>query len=188
MRSFMAIEPSGTMREALAGLIDILDKAKIRRLRLVKPSAIHLTLKFLGDIRVDQMESIVDSVSRSIHPLSPFDLRIGTPGAFPNDRSPWVLWVGVDGDSPELAAFQHQLEDAMATLVFAKEDRPFSPHLTLGRFREDTPLPDRRQAAEALYSAAIPPGMGTHVSSISFMRSTLLPDGALHKRLARIFL
>ena len=137
------------MREALAGLIDILDKAKIRRLRLVRPSAIHLTLKFLGDIRADQLESIVDSVSGSIHPLSPFDLRIGTPGAFPNDRSPWVLWVGVDGDSPELAALQHQLEDAMATLGFAKEDRPFSPHLTLGRFREGTPLPDRRQAAEA---------------------------------------
>ena len=188
MRSFVAIEPSAAMREALAGLIDILGQAEVPGLRLVRPAAIYLTLKFLGDIRVDQTESIVDSMSRSIHALQPFDLRIGSPGAFPSGRSPRVLWVGVDGDLPELAAIQDQLEDALATLGFAREDRPFSPHLTVGRLREGTPLPERRRAVEALHSAAGSPGASMHVSSISLMRSTLLPDGAVHKRLASISL
>jgi 2'-5' RNA ligase len=188
MRSFIAIEPSAAMRDALAGLIDTLGQASIQGLRVVRPAAIHLTLKFLGDIRVDQAESIVDSVSRSIHALQPFDLRIGSPGAFPNSRSPRVLWVGVDGDLSVLAALQDQMEGALATLGLAREDRPFSPHLTVGRFREGTPLPDRLRAAEALHSAAGSPEVGMHVSSISLMRSTLLPDGAVHKRVASISL
>ena len=188
MRSFIAIEPSAAIREVLSGLIDTLSQTSIRGLRLVRPAAIHLTLRFLGDIRVDQAESIVDSVSRSIHALPQFDLRIGSPGAFPNGRSPRVLWVGVDGDLPELAALQGQMEGALATLGFAREDRPFSPHLTVGRFCEGTPLPDRLRAAEALHSAAGSPGAGLHVSSISLMRSTLFPDGAVHKRVASISL
>ena len=152
----------------------------------MRPEAIHLTLKFLGDIRVDRADAIVESVSRSVHDLPPFELRIGGPGTFPDGKSPRVLWVGVDGDLLELAATQKKLEDALATLGFAREDRPFSPHLTVGRLREGTPLSDRRQAAEALYSATVPPEARMHGSSISLMRSTLLPNGAVHTRLAHI--
>ena len=186
MRSFIAIELSTAMREALARLIDSMGQAKIRGLRLVRPEAIHLTLKFLGDIQEDQAAAIVDTVSRSVHAQPPFNLGIGGPGIFPSGGSPRVLWVGLDGDLLELIALQKELEDALVTLGFAKEDRPFSPHLTVGRFRDGTSLPDRRRAAETLYSATIPPAVGMHVSSISLMRSTLLPDGAVHKRVASI--
>ncbi len=87
--------------------------------------------------------------------------------------------------SPLLALHQ-QVEDALATLGFAKDRRGFNPHLTVARIRDGSSKADRQRAAEAIFSTRVQPGLRIDVDSISLMQSTLLPDGAVYESLASI--
>lgn len=186
IRVFLGIEPSTALSNALAHLLDSLARAELPGLRLVRTEAIHLTLNFLGDTDREKIEAVVDSLSRVAQAHDPFELELGGPGVFPDRGSPRVLWAGVEGELPELAALQKESEDALTTLGFVRDTRPFSPHLTLGRFRDGTSLSDRRRAAETLFSTALPHGTSMRVSSLSLIRSRLLPDGAVYERLAAL--
>jgi 2'-5' RNA ligase len=107
----------------------------------VRPEGIHLTLKFLGYVDPDRIDSIVQSLTEAATGCAPATVRVQGCGAFPNTRRPNVLWAGVV--APGLAAAQTRVEEAMAALGFEKEQRAFQPHLTLARFRDPhglTPL------------------------------------------------
>ena len=188
IRAFLAIELPDHVRAALEELVEALHLADVRGLRPVKADGIHLTLKFLGKISREQVDPIVAATSRLVETRPPFTLELGRPGVFPHRRSPRVLWVGVVGELEPLLALQHEIEEALVSIGFARENRGFSPHLTLGRFRDRTAIADRLSAADALFSAPIEPCLGMDVNSVSLIRSTLLPDGAVYDPLARMAL
>ena len=184
IRSFLAVELPPEVKGALAGAADDLGRANLLGLRLVRPESIHLTLKFLGDTSAALVPSIVESVARVAGAHSSFALALGRAGAFPNRSSPRVLWIGIEGELAPLVALQQQIEEALAQFGFAGEGRGFSPHLTVARIRDGTSKADRQRAAEALITSRIPSGLSIEVRSISLMRSTLLPDGAVYERVA----
>lgn len=186
IRAFLAVRLSVRVKRALADLIEELRLADVRGLRLVRPEGMHLTLKFLGGVPRLQVQSIVDAVSGVALAHSSFTLTLGGVGVFPNRSSPRVLWVGVDGDLDPMLSLQRQIEGALATLGFPRDARGFSPHLTVARLRDGTSPADRRRAAEALFSARIPPGLPIEVGSVELMRSTLHPDGAVYECLASL--
>lgn len=184
IRVFVAVELPSKVRSALADLIEKLRDTQIPGLRLVRAEGIHLTLKFLGDVPKSQVESIVAAVSQAAQAGRAFALELGQPGVFPNRNAPRVLWVGIGGDLSPLLALHQQVEDALATLRFAKDRRGFNPHLTVARIREGSSKADRQRAAEAIFSTRVQPGLRIDVDSISLMQSTLLPDGAVYESLA----
>ena len=184
IRVFVAVELPPKVRSTLADLIEKLRDTQIPGLRLVRPEGIHLTLKFLGDVPKSQVESIVTAVSQAAKASKVFALELGQPGVFPNRNAPRVLWVGIGDDLSPLLALHQQVEDALATLGFAKDRRGFNPHLTVARIRDGTTKADRQKAAEALLSTRIQPGLRIDVNSISLMQSKLLPDGAVYESLA----
>ncbi len=178
MRLFIAVnlppdERARLEREALA-----LRAARLP-VRWVAADALHLTLKFLGEVadaRVGEVEkAMMEVAARS----APFRLELGGLGAFPNLRSPRVVWVGVQAP-PELARLAAALEDAMAGLGFSRENRPFSPHLTLGRAERDARGGDFRAlpalAAKFDFRAEV------EARSADLMRSHLSPRGARYER------
>ena len=184
LRAFVAVELATEVKQALAGLIDRLRQTGIRDLRLVDPEAVHLTVKFLGDVPGDQVGMIAEAAAQAIGGLRAFDLELGGPGAFPNRAAPRVLWVGIEGDLAPMAALHQRIEDSLEPMGFPRDRRAFRPHLTLGRLRDHASSADRRKAAEALYSTVVTRGVPIDVSAVSLMRSTLLPTGAVYERLA----
>ena len=105
-----------------------------RDAKWVNVSGIHLTLKFLGYVDPAQIPEITEALSKSVKTFSSVAIQASGCGFFPNARRPNVLWVGID--APELAPLQQNVEEAMERLGFEKENRPFSPHLTLARFKD----------------------------------------------------
>ena len=186
IRAFVAVEPSAAMKRELARLIGKLGSDGTTGLRLTRPESVHLTLSFLGDIRTDSVSPIIESLTAAVCALSPFEIGLGPPGFFPKRGSPRVLWVGLTGNLPELAALQDSVAGSLAALGFVQERRAFNPHLTIGRFRTGTSELLRRRCAKTLLSTGIPTDVSMRVEEIGLIQSRLLPVGAVYERLASI--
>ncbi len=105
-----------------------------RDAKWVKMQSVHLTLRFLGYVDPARIPSIKDALAAASTLMSSHNIIVKGCGFFPSSRKPSVFWAGVD--SEQLIAAQLRIEDAMNTLGFQKEERAFSPHLTLARFRD----------------------------------------------------
>jgi len=179
LRSFIAIELPETARTALEALQGELKKCGAD-IRWVRPEHIHLTLKFLGDIREKDVAGIAENIKGTCDRYPAFKLVISGADVFPNTKSPRVLWVGLDG-SEVLTGLQNEIEGRMASLGFERENRRFVPHLTLGRFRSSRGKDVMMEKMETCKNSEF--GL-IEVNSVSLMRSDLGPAGAKYTRLA----
>jgi 2'-5' RNA ligase len=105
------------------------------RVAWVPAANLHLTLKFLGSVPEESLEAIAAAVGRVAARHAPFEARARGLGAFPSAAHPRILWAGVDGGEA-LKRLQADVEGALAELGFAKEERAFHPHVTVGRVKE----------------------------------------------------
>ena len=186
IRTFVAVEPSAAVKRELARMIGKMSSDGTPGLRLARSESVHLTLSFLGDIRMDSVSPIIESLTAAVCARSPFEIGLGPPGFFPKRGSPRVLWVGLTGNLPELAALQDSVAGSLAALGFVQERRAFNPHLTIGRFRTGTSELLRRRCAKTLLSTGIPTDVSMRVEEIGLIQSRLLPGGAVYERLASI--
>jgi RNA 2',3'-cyclic 3'-phosphodiesterase len=135
MRVFIAIDIDDKIRKAIADLQkQIASKVDVKKgdLKWVEPNNIHLTLKFLGEIS-DELAAEVCQITKMVaREHQKFDLEIGSVGSF-GGRSAKVVWVGVGKGTEESLALQDDLNDLLTPLGYPKEQREFSPHLTLCR-------------------------------------------------------
>lgn len=97
---------------------------------------LHLTLKFLGNVRKEEAGEVRECMDRIASSTEGFDVEIGGFGAFPTIRNPRVFWVGVEA-TPALRCLKQDLEWALTDHGFEAETRAFHPHLTVGRVRKD---------------------------------------------------
>lgn len=142
-------------------------------LRWVRPDLAHLTLRFYGatdPARLPGLAARLASVAAAGRPLR---LRTTTIGAFPSDRRPRVVWLGLGGDIAPLAALAAQVASASAG-DGPPGDRPFAPHITLARLRDSAPAPEGFAAAT---SALRLPEVGFAVERLQLIRSVLGPGG-----------
>lgn len=134
MRLFIGIGLSPDCRRAIAGAVSPLREKGIP-VSWTPEHNLHLTLKFLGETpasRVNELAGLMAEAGRSI---PPFMLRIEEAGAFPTIRTPRVLWIGIR-EPLELVRKLHQnMENALSGAGFPRDERPFHPHVTVGRVR-----------------------------------------------------
>ncbi len=186
IRSFVAIELPEEARKGLARLRKELERDEQRFVKWVEPGGIHLTLKFLGNIPARRVVEITEAIRKAVQGVSPFHLEISGIGAFPSLRQARVLWVGVGGEVDKLSRLQQDIDSALARLGFAKEERPFVPHLTLARIREGTSPQERKRFGELVGFAVFEDSYPIEVEAIKLMRSQLTPAGAIYKCLSVI--
>lgn len=134
MRVFIAAEIPGDKKNEISKLQNEL-KLTGADVRWVRPESMHITLKFLGEITEEILSGIKDKVAGSLKGLMPFEIFMQSLGVFPKKESPKVLWLGITDGSQELSDLTRRIEEALIPLGFEKEDRPFRPHLTIGRVR-----------------------------------------------------
>ncbi|MGY2079250.1 RNA 2',3'-cyclic phosphodiesterase [Modestobacter sp. SYSU DS0657] len=115
--------------------------------RWTPPERWHLTLLFLGQVPAGELPLLLDGVGPAVAAAPPMSLALAEGGRFGSRRRPTVCWVGVTGDVTPLTALADRLADAARGTGLAVEDRPFRPHLTVGRWRPGQPadgdLPER---------------------------------------------
>ena len=134
IRSFLAIElPKPILRKIEEVQGDL--RSTRADVRWVNPEKIHLTLKFFGNIEESKIEPIFKSIEEPIRNTLPFSLEVRGVGAFPHLRNPRVIWMGLVDGREVLVSFQKQIETQLEKIGFQPEDRPFHPHLTLGRMK-----------------------------------------------------
>ncbi|MFC1963463.1 RNA 2',3'-cyclic phosphodiesterase [Chloroflexota bacterium] len=188
IRTFIAIELPEPVREALSQILSRLEGRGHSPIKWVDPESIHLTLKFLGNISARRVAEITMAYAGASTGASPFRLELDGLGAFPNLRTPHVVWVGMGGEIANLLKLQKNIERALVPLGFPAEKRVFSPHLTLGRVRDRMSASERHSLGELVASLKVDSTPSFEVDSVSLIRSTLTREGAIYSRLASVVL
>ena len=185
IRAFIAIDLTVEIHKRLDEIIAMfksqLDNVPVRWVPAVN---IHLTLKFLGDVSVTNLKVLTDLLKTEVAGHRPFEVSVGGAGAFPNNRRPRVIWVGVEAP-PELMLVQGGVEAAMARIGYPREERSFSPHLTIGRVSRSANSNDIHAISKVLDSNRIGFLGATCVREICLFRSDLHPSGAIYTILRR---
>jgi 2'-5' RNA ligase len=184
-RLFVALDPPEPVRRRLAALGVDLRRAASRAadaVRWVPPENVHLTLQFLGAVPEERVADVEAAVRAAASVARPLSLEVRGAGGFPNARRPRVVWAGLGGDVAPLAALARDLGRRLAPLGFAPEERPFSPHLTLGRARDGRGAPG---LAGALARAAEADGTPWRVAEVVLVESHLSPGGPRYEVVAR---
>jgi 2'-5' RNA ligase len=142
-----------------------------------KPEKMHITLKFIGEIEVSRVEVLSRAARCAASTVEPFELTIAKPGAFPPQGSPRVLWLGVEDKSGQFSKLQRSLEDEAAQAGFARESRPFKPHITVARIRS----PNGARSLAAAHLEALFEPQAFNVSELVMMRSELGRGGSRYE-------
>jgi len=183
IRSFIAIELPDEVKETVALIIKRLRPAQYRYVKWVSPEGTHMTIKFLGNIYSSQIPQITGIIKTAAGKVPPLELRLGGLGMFPNEQRPRVIWVALEGNTEPLAAMQREIEQALAPLGFAPENRAFTPHLTLGRVRDNASPEERKEIGNIVKEKKIDYEASFTLRELSLMKSTLTPTGAIYNRL-----
>jgi 2'-5' RNA ligase len=184
LRLFVAVELPTAVGETLAALqkrLQTFDRE--RTIRWTAISSIHLTLKFLGDTDPARQPAIDAALREVAAGRAPFTLSIDGAGCFPDPRKPRIVWAGAGGDLAALHALRDAVERTVSPLGFPTEDRPFSPHLTLGRARQDAPRLALAALGERIGHAEVGTLASWRVEGLSLMRSDLKPSGAVYTQM-----
>lgn len=183
-RVFIAAHLPEPQRATLELAIADLRKHGLSKVRWVRPEGIHLTLKFLGNISETQVEAVTWAMTATAKESFPFRLALGQLGVFPNARRARVLWCGVEGDMSVLTELQQRTETALESLGHPRENRLFSPHLTLGRVREDGRAPEQALLEQALDACAPRWRESWLVDEVCLMQTTSMPGGSRYDAVA----
>ncbi|MBO4301265.1 MAG: RNA 2',3'-cyclic phosphodiesterase [Desulfovibrio sp.] len=173
VRAFVAInipEPAASELERFLGTLK-----PLASIRWVKREQLHITLRFLGE----QTRETIERVKRVLTPLSfdPFDVELSYAGAFPNLKSPRVLWLSGKRGMGELSHLAEKANRAIDSVGLPCEKRGFKPHLTLAR-TDGNPFPPA-----LLEKLKNPPTIGWRCDGFDLMRSRLTPQGAVYSKI-----
>ncbi len=171
LRLFTAIDLPEQVKNALTVLCSGVPGAK-----WVKREQMHLTLRFIGDVDEEQFTAIRDVLGGI--KIAPFEIALEKVGQFPPKGAPRVLWVGIKAPDT-LATLYRQIESALTNLGLEPESRPYSPHITLARFKTSPPSDAVRTFHNRhihFQTASIP------VDSFILYSSTLTPGGSIYNR------
>lgn len=194
IRAFLAVEVPQELRTTLGSIQQDLKRQLERtvdrqvRVGWVRPTSMHLTVRFLGDMPEESTESLRAAIQQAVSAHQAIPIPLERLGVFPRLQQPRVLWVGPSesweqsAEAKRLTALHRAIEDCCQAADFAPEGRPFSPHLTLARIKEG-----ERQVGQALAQCgameqAVMIGALT-VGAITLMKSELRPTGSLYTKL-----
>ena len=181
-RLFIAIDISVQARQLAAAHAEELKRSHPdSRVSWTKPGNLHLTLKFLGDVEEERIADVIDSLRRVTVGTPSFRLEISGAGVFPSARKPKVLWLGVHDTSGQLRRIAKVIDEDLNGLGFPREDREFSPHLTIGRIRDSR---NGREVAEAHSKYTFEP-VKFAVAGLVLYSSKLSSSGSEYTPIAR---
>jgi len=183
LRAFIAIELPSHVCDAIQK-----QTARLRQtlgndlIRWVPTQNMHLTLKFLGDTASSYLDFLKQLLTHEANSHPQFDLQLGGLGAFPTSRRPRLLWIGIHAPA-DLVSLQKGIEAGASRLGYEQEERAFSPHLTIGRVRQNINPPELQKIHAALDTIQIGNIGIARVDFIHLFKSDLQPGGSIYTKL-----
>jgi 2'-5' RNA ligase len=178
IRAFLAVDLEPQVLERICQATDGL-RERITSIRWVPQENLHLTVKFLGNIEAAQVTEIAAALRRHLSPFSRFSINVKGLGVFPERGRPKILWVGLAGK--ELTELAANVESCLLPLGFAPEQRSFTPHLTIGRWRQfDRPPAALKREVEKWRGRWFGE---SSVNEVILFQSELNPAGSIYRRL-----
>ena len=172
------------MRRALgAEIARLQDQLGGRAIRWVDSDAVHLTLRFLGEIDDRTAGLIAANLDDVCSGVATTSMEVGGLGGFPSLSRPRVIWIGIQQSDHELDRLQAEIEARVIKLGIEGEDRTYHPHLTLGRLRREATPSEVKLLADRLRGIQVGELGTVGVEAVSLMRSELTGAGAVHSRL-----
>jgi 2'-5' RNA ligase len=182
MRLFIAIEIPDEVKKELTAVQQRLKGPGVEA-SWPRPEGIHLTLKFLGETPESRIPEIMNGIREAARETGPFRLEVRGVGTFPNPKNARVVWVGLSGDVEKLSRIQASVEEAITGIGFERDERAFTPHLTLGRVKYIRSRDRWLKTLEEVKDASLP---GFDVTAVSLMKSELKPSGAVYTEMGRV--
>lgn len=181
LRCFISLELPEELKKNIYGYIEKL-KAAGSDVKWIPPENLHLTLKFLGNTPEELLKNINERLISLSKSHDRFSLQVSGAGAFPNIKYPRVIWLGVH-DSEETIKLQRDIDESMAELGFKRDEKQFTPHLTIGRVRS---LRNKDALIKELAALKEVDFGKIEVNNITLMKSELKQGGAEYFRLSEI--
>jgi 2'-5' RNA ligase len=181
LRTFVGVELTKAIRDRMVALQETLARTATE-VKWVEPENLHVTLLFLGEVEDRSIPEVCRIVAEATRRHTPFGLEVVSVGCFPHPTRPRVVWAGVGAGARELVALHDDLEAPLTDLGYRREERRYTPHITLGRVKSDRPT-DRLAAALAKHAAW---NAGeTTVRELHVMSSELTREGPRYTVLSR---
>ena len=182
LRAFIAVEIPLEIRQAVYKATAGLQEKISPLIRWVPLENMHLTLKFLGDISPSSLDMLSQMLRAETELFNCFDLQLTGLGSFPNLKRPRVIYIGIQAPAA-METLQRGIESASRRLGYESEERGFSPHLTIGRVKQNVTSTEQQTIRRALEAMTVD-FLGTaRVDSIHLYKSDLRPTGSVYTRL-----
>jgi 2'-5' RNA ligase len=181
IRTFIGVDLGKAIRDRAIALQGTLARTGTE-VKWVEPENLHVTLLFLGEVDDRDLPDVCRIVSEGTQLHAPFLMSVETVGCFPNPRRPRTLWVGVGEGTQALCALHDALETPLLDLGYRREERRYTPHITLGRVKSDRPT---EKLTAALAKEAGWKGGEITVREIEVMSSELTSKGPIYTVLSR---
>ena len=183
LRTFIAVEIPSHVQKKIQQETEPLRKAIGSSLvRWVSIQNVHLTLKFLGDVSPASVDTLTQMLRAEADSCPEFDMEISGLGSFPSLRRPRVLFIGIQAPA-ELESLYRGIESAYTRLGYESEGRGFSPHLTIGRIKQDASASDQKKVRHALAETKIDSLGIARVNSVHLYKSDLKPTGSVYTQI-----
>jgi|SRR5687768_10847953 2'-5' RNA ligase len=183
VRLFVACEVPDDVRETIGETIETLRKKSGQAVRWIRPDGVHVTLKFLGEVPTKKLPAVKLAIQEAVVGHAPFELEFSNIGTFGGREGLRLMWVGIAGDVLRLEALVRAVNAALAVVGFEPERRPFRPHLTLGRVKDEISTRHRAEIEVAVGKSTVPP-VSWRTAQVSLMRSRLTTAGATYEVIA----
>ena len=181
LRVFIAFDTPPAVKRALALLRDDIAR-RTHDVRWEAPGKLHCTLRFLGDLDPSALGPLEREVALAARTTPPLAVAYSGVGFFPDRERPRILWVGIRDPTGEVGRLQERISRGLSSLGIPPEERPFHPHVTLGRIRGT--LPDGRLIARVESCTFEHPPVS--VPAVEIMQSVLTPRGSQYTLLGSV--
>jgi len=172
VRLFVAVHLPTELTDRAAALLP----PALPALKRVRPELMHLTLAFLGWTPDERLDAVTAAARAAVAGHRAFDLTLSGAGRFPPSGRPRVVWLGIGEGAPALAALADSVTAQLRERQLTFDDRPFAPHLTLARVRDEASAPEARTVAAAIETIVVP-DLRAHIDRIAVVESVLSPKG-----------
>ncbi|MBE2236525.1 MAG: RNA 2',3'-cyclic phosphodiesterase [Caldilineaceae bacterium] len=189
MRAFIALAlPNAALHQITTVQRLLVQQLRAQQLdhsiRWTRADNLHLTLRFLGEIDDVQQLSLEQKLTKLAQQHAPLALFVDGMGCFPSAQRPSVIWCGIQGDLMALARLQAEIDRAVSAIGLPAEDKPFKPHLTIGRVQRNANASLRHAVGAVVMQVGTAPQRSAPVtvmtSELILMQSALTPSGATY--------
>jgi len=183
MRVFIAIEMS---KEAKKKILEIEKNFSSFPLAFVKKENLHLTLAFLGEVSLENINSIIQIMENLAKKTPCFNLKFSKLGAFPNFKLPKVIWIGLENNLETLFNLEKNLKTELLKNGFFIKEKKFVPHITFGRIKSFANKKIRRHLGEQVQRFGRIEPLEINCDAISIFKSTPTSNGYIHELINKI--